>query len=129
MPNWNNERLGALMQAYVRTKWAGTPDPEEALPAGAALGEDIAERIDVLGFDSEKLLRVEPAEVTDLLQRLEREAAKEDSRVQAIALKVRAKEESFINGATAPPGPTRRVSRNGKRPPNGKGRRRRTNRA
>ncbi|MBN2702294.1 MAG: hypothetical protein ACPW60_14015 [Methylohalobius sp. ZOD2] len=73
------ERIGALIQSYVRAKWGCLPDDGAGTDLSLALGPELRDRIDILGLDGERLLDVAPAAVLAELELLEREAAREDA--------------------------------------------------
>ena len=90
-PCSNGEQLGSLIQDYVKARW-GEPGGERAAAPGALLDEELRERVDILGMDGVRLLRVSAMDVLAELERLEREAAREDARVAVAAARVRARE-------------------------------------
>lgn len=70
---------GRVVQAYARARWGDDADAQEALRISKQLDRNIQHRIDVLGFDGERLLSVPPGEVLAMLDTLEAEALLEDS--------------------------------------------------
>jgi hypothetical protein len=69
---------GALVQTYIRAKRPGSG--EDPTAAAARLDRQLKGRIDVLGFDDERLCEVAPEKVLAELERLEQEALLEDNR-------------------------------------------------
>ena len=87
----NGEQLGSLIQDYVKDRW-GEPGGERAAAPGTLLDEALRERVDILGMDGVRLLHVAAVEVLAELERLEREAARDDARVAVAAARARAQE-------------------------------------
>jgi len=73
----------ALVQAYARARWGRDADSREAARIGESLERSLRERIDVLGCDGQRLLKVHPADVMTELVTLETEAMLEDSAVRS----------------------------------------------
>ena len=94
------EDLGALVQAYARAIWGDSVDKAEADRLGTLLGPNLRDRIDVLGFDCERLVKVAETDVMRRLDALENEANREDANVRARAASVRSTEEGVIGGTT-----------------------------
>jgi hypothetical protein len=92
------EELGALVQAYAGAKWGERSDKAEAARLGALLDPDLRDRIDTLGGDCERLLRIPDTEVMRRLGALEEEAHREDASMRARAGRVRSTEEAIIGG-------------------------------
>jgi hypothetical protein len=72
---------GPMIQDYVRARWRRGGVTLSADELGRKLDPALRERIDLLGIDDEKLLGVKPEEVMSRLERLERDALREDSGV------------------------------------------------
>jgi hypothetical protein len=72
---------GLMIQDYVRARLRRGGVTLSADELGRKLDPDLRERIDLLGIDDEKLLGVKPEEVMARLERLERDALREDSGV------------------------------------------------
>jgi len=97
------QEIGAIVQAYARAKWRGEHDPTKSAAIGAQLDPELRNRVDMLGFDAEKLLDLDPGEVLARIEALEREALLEDRRVAPIAASVRAREERKLGDNGKPP--------------------------
>lgn len=115
------EQLGALIQDYIRAKWAHNPGGDAAAGLSEGLSAGIRERVDILGCDGERLLALAPVEVLAALEGLEREAAQEDARVATT--RARIQKEANIHNATNPlrrdqhahPGQPRKPAKHGHR--------------
>ncbi|MEQ8349176.1 MAG: hypothetical protein RIB84_06945 [Sneathiellaceae bacterium] len=80
-----DSELGALIQAYIRTRWSepaasGGGDQPSAQPDA-----ELRERLEVLGLDALKLLRIAPGAVPGELRLLEQQSMQEDARALAAA--------------------------------------------
>ena len=100
------DEAGRAIQAYVRHKKSRAPGRDEASPAHETLEPALRRRIDALGRDDERLLDVGAGDVLAMLKALESEAASEDGRAAALAMRLA---QSAPQGA-----PSRNVA--GKRP-------------
>lgn len=77
--------LGALIQAFIRLRWGEQVDPAaEKLPPEMP-DADLRDRLETLGLDALKLLRVSPAAVPGELRLLEQQSVQEDARALAAA--------------------------------------------
>lgn len=88
----NEQQIGSVVQAYVKAKFGDSPDEALASCLGAYLDPQLKERVDILGFEGEKLLDVDTPEVLATLAQLEDQAAREDAHVRKVAVQVRANE-------------------------------------
>jgi hypothetical protein len=95
-----NEDLAAVVQAYARAKSSDSFDKAEAERLGALLDPKLRDRIDALGSDCERLVKIPEADVMRRFEALELEAHREDASVRARAGRVRSTEEAIIGGAT-----------------------------
>lgn len=91
---------GAMIQAYVRTRWGDATDVALVARSEAGLEPELRNRIDILGFDAERLLNVDAAAVLIELEKLEQAAAREDARVAAAANRIRAREVNDQDAAS-----------------------------
>ena len=88
----DEQKTGALVQAYVKAKLGNAPNETEADNLAVSLDPQLKERVDILGFEGETLLNVAADEVLSMLARLENQAAREDARVHKTATRVQARE-------------------------------------
>ncbi len=115
------EQLGALIQDYIRAKWADNHEGNAAAGLDEGLSDGIRERVDILGYDGERLLTLAPVEVLAALEGLEREAAQEDARVATARAHIQ--KEASTHNATHPlrrdqrahPGQPRKPAKHGHR--------------
>jgi len=81
MPERDVAQLGALIQAYLRSRWGDEHEASEVGRMAAAIEPELKDRVDILGLDGEALLEVQAEAVLAKLEALERAAALEDGRV------------------------------------------------
>jgi hypothetical protein len=67
------------------------------------LGRALVDRIDALGSDADRLLRIDPAAVLAEIAALEREAAREDAGAASAAARTRAQEDALGTGRAQAP--------------------------
>ena len=102
MPEPEIERLGAMIQAYVRARWGDAPDMPSVAELEASLEPGLSDRIDILGLDGKRLLDVGAEATLAELEKLERAAAREDARVMGAADRIRAQEVNRYDAAKPP---------------------------
>ena len=72
---------GLMIQDYVRAKWGRGGLNLSSDELGRKLDPAMRDRVDLLGIDDEKLLGVAPEDVVSRIEKLERDALREDGRV------------------------------------------------
>lgn len=85
----------ALVQAYAGARWGRSANSLEAARIGQSLERSLRDRIDALGIDGQRLLKVHPADVMAELVTLETEALLEDSSARMKAARLRTGEDGF----------------------------------
>src|SRR5690606_15997608 len=84
---------GSLIQDYVKFRWSEESDDRVSYNIEARISPELKERIDILGFDADKLLDAEPEHVLTKLEMLELEARREDARIKSSVVQAKEREK------------------------------------
>lgn len=71
--------IGRIVQEYARARWGREPDRAAADRLTPLLARELRDRVDALGIDVERLLKVEPHSVIGELEALEEETVLENA--------------------------------------------------